>query len=161
MLFLFSQNYLWQFIDLRNTDYFDASRIFIEFYLSFSKFLSVLFFCHLNLFSFNEKISLQILPQQCILTLTTAYSIKLSSYLSFLQSYLLQIIEWLTRRLFEQMEQTFHGLLAFIRRTETSLSIFVHRTPTHSHAISRSLACLAGITRNTHGSQFEFRRVEG
>lgn len=54
-------------------------------------------------------------------------------------------------------------LFVFVRETEmgTRLSAFTGRTPTHSHAISRSLACLAGITRNAHGSQFEFRSVEG
>lgn len=58
---------------------------------------------------------------------------------------------------------TLHGLFVFVRETEMGirLSAFTGRTPTHSHAISRSLACLAGITRNAHGSQFEFRSVEG
>lgn len=53
-------------------------------------------------------------------------------------------------------------LLEGRRQTEKAdLSVSAHRTPTHSHAISRSLACLTGITRNAHGSQFEFRSVGG
>jgi len=44
---------------------------------------------------------------------------------------------------------------------ECRLSVSARRTPTHSHAISCSLACLTGITRNAHGSQFEFRIVGG
>lgn len=43
----------------------------------------------------------------------------------------------------------------------TGLSASTRRTRMHSHAISRSLACLAGITRNAHGSQLEFRSVGG
>lgn len=42
-----------------------------------------------------------------------------------------------------------------------SFGIRASHSWTHSHAISRSLACLAAITRNAHGSQFEFRSVRG
>lgn len=57
-------------------------------------------------------------------------------------------------------------LLVFDARTEMqdrwlNPSVSGHRTLMHSHAISRSLACLAAITRNAHGSQFEFRNVRG